>query len=193
MWLTMTAKASKAIAEVLRTMWKPVLSYVGAAYLCSLSTRYLGAIICQRTSPTIRTLEKLCSGFGVTPNVLFLSQDELGQLAYRLPMCVTAVRGYRRIPTDSDYSAIPLWDGNIKATVTAADSSSTGELTPWMKYLFLLGRKMNVLNEDFIQNSALEICHSRNATEKIKYSRNRKTFWRVEQQQKRDKCNYEHK
>lgn len=56
----------------------------------------------------------MCSGFGVTPNALLLSQDEPGQLAYRSPMCVTAVRGYRRIPTDSGYPVCPRCNSTLE-------------------------------------------------------------------------------
>lgn len=89
------------------------LSYADAAALCGLSTRYFGAIVCRRTGPTIRTLEKLCSGFGVTPNALLLAQNEQGQLAYRSPMCVIAVRSYRSYPADNGYPICPRCDASL--------------------------------------------------------------------------------
>lgn len=48
------------------------LSYEVASAQCDLSTRYFGEIARGKTAPTIKTLEKLCIGFGITPNDLLI-------------------------------------------------------------------------------------------------------------------------
>lgn len=67
-------------------------SYETAAEICCLSSRYFGSIARGQTSPTVTTLEKICTGFEKTPNDLlgFLSTDE--ELSYRMPMRVNKVR-----------------------------------------------------------------------------------------------------
>ena len=89
------------------------LSYADAASMCGLSGRYFGAMICRRTRPSIWTLEKLCSGFGVTPNELLLTQNEQEELAYRSPMRINAVRGYRSFPADDSYPVCPRCDSTL--------------------------------------------------------------------------------
>ena len=98
---------------LLRLCEQQKLSYADAASLCGLSTRYFGAIVCQRTRPSIRTLEKLCGGFGVTPNALLLAQNEQNQLAYRSPMRITAVRSYKSFPADNGYPVCPRCNSSM--------------------------------------------------------------------------------
>ena len=98
---------------LLRLCERQELSYADAASLCGLSSRYLGAIICRRTRPSIRTLEKLCSGFGVTPNELLLAQNEQPELAYRAPMRITVVRSYRSFPANDSYPVCPRCDSTL--------------------------------------------------------------------------------
>lgn len=49
------------------------ISYETAAERCGMSARYLGSIIRRRATPSVASLEKLCDGFGVTPNDLLLA------------------------------------------------------------------------------------------------------------------------
>ena len=89
------------------------LSYADAASMCGLSGRYFGAMICRRTRPSIWTLEKLCSGFGMTPNELLLAQDEQKELSYRSPMRINAVRSHRSFPADDSYPVCPRCDSTL--------------------------------------------------------------------------------
>lgn len=62
---------------VLRILEDRSLTYEKAAELCDLSSRYIGDIARRRTSPSTLTLEKICIGFGKTPNELLLSGHNL--------------------------------------------------------------------------------------------------------------------
>ena len=75
-------------ASILRLCASRNLSYEAAAQQCNLSARYFGSIARGKTAPTISTLEKLCSGFQLTPNDLLLPLSSL----YREPMPVTHIR-----------------------------------------------------------------------------------------------------
>ena len=46
------------------------LSHEAAAEHCGISTRFFGDIVRKKCSPSLNTLEKLCQGFGKTPNEL---------------------------------------------------------------------------------------------------------------------------
>lgn len=71
------------------------LSYEHASERCSLSSRYFGSIARGQTVPTIRTLEKICNGFNLTPNDLLFTRPFQQELAYRQPLSVTQIRCYR--------------------------------------------------------------------------------------------------
>lgn len=73
------------------------LSYESAAEQCHLSSRYFGDIVRGKTSPTIRTLEKLCTGFELTPNDLLIPSSARQEPDFREPMTVTPVY-YVRYP-----------------------------------------------------------------------------------------------
>lgn len=70
-------------------------TYESASERCDISTRYLGSIARRKTSPSIRTLEKLCVGFGVTPNDLLLMGSGIKEQSYREPMPIVHIRGFR--------------------------------------------------------------------------------------------------
>ena len=61
------------------------LSYERASERCNLSERYFGSIARGKTAPTILTLEKLCTGFDLTPNDLLIASAMQQELAYRQP------------------------------------------------------------------------------------------------------------
>ncbi|MCD8087929.1 MAG: helix-turn-helix domain-containing protein [Oscillospiraceae bacterium] len=82
-------------ASVLRLCNANHLSYESASELCCLSSRYFGDIARGKTSPTILTLEKLCIGFGCTPNELLIHPSDHVQTSFRVPMLVTHVRCYK--------------------------------------------------------------------------------------------------
>ena len=71
------------------------LSYERGAEQCSISSRYFGSIARGKTAPTIVTLEKLCTGFDLTPNDLLIASTMRQELAYRQPLPVTQVRCFR--------------------------------------------------------------------------------------------------
>lgn len=68
------------------------LTYESAAELCDLSSRYFGDIARRKTSPTIITLEKICTGFQRTPNELLLSEAASRKISLQQQMPVTQVR-----------------------------------------------------------------------------------------------------
>ena len=71
------------------------LSYEAASERCNLSSKYFGEIARGQTIPSIRTLEKRCFGFGLTPNALLLSSQLRRELSFREPMPVTQLRYFR--------------------------------------------------------------------------------------------------
>ncbi len=71
------------------------LSYEQASERCSLSSRYFGSIARGKTAPSVLTLEKLCTGFNLTPNDLLITSAMQRELAYRQPLTVTQIRCYR--------------------------------------------------------------------------------------------------
>jgi transcriptional regulator with XRE-family HTH domain len=76
-------------------------SYETAAEQCNLSSRYIGDIVRGRTAPTIRSLEKLCIGFGVLPNELLVTEPALNELSFRIPQLVTQYRTF-------EYTTYPI-------------------------------------------------------------------------------------
>ena len=71
------------------------LTYEAASERCELSSRYFGDIARGKTSPTILTLEKLCVGFGMTPNDLLIPSAFLRGNSFREPKPVTQIRCFR--------------------------------------------------------------------------------------------------
>ena len=71
------------------------LSYEAASERCDLSSRYCADIARGKTAPTILTLEKLCSGFDLTPNDLLIPSVLWKEMAFREPMPVTQIRCFR--------------------------------------------------------------------------------------------------
>lgn len=64
-------------AALLRFCAARSLSYEEVAERCHISPRYFGEIVRKHTSPTLRTLEKICAGLDVTPNDLLLRRAGL--------------------------------------------------------------------------------------------------------------------
>ena len=64
-------------AALLRFCAARSLSYEEVAERCRISPRYFGEIVRRHTSPTLRTLEKICAGLDVTPNDLLLRRAGL--------------------------------------------------------------------------------------------------------------------
>ena len=70
-------------------------SYEDAAEHCDLSSRYFGDIARGKTAPSVKTLEKLCTGFQLLPNDLLLTSPvAIRELAFRVPLDVTQCLGY---------------------------------------------------------------------------------------------------
>lgn len=81
------------------------LSYERAAERCNFSARYFGSIIRCRTAPTIVTLEKICTGFCVTPNDLLIRPANQPEQHFRMTMPVKQIRVYR---TKDSFTAFPV-------------------------------------------------------------------------------------
>ena len=71
------------------------LSYEAASAQCHISPRYFGDIARGKTAPTVLTLEKLCVGFGLTPNDLLIPSPDRREIPFRSPMPVTQIRCFR--------------------------------------------------------------------------------------------------
>ncbi len=82
-------------ASVLKLCDVKRLSYEAASERCGLSSRYFGDIARGKTSPTISTLEKLCVGFGLTPNELLVPSSVWQEMTFRTSMPVTHIRCFR--------------------------------------------------------------------------------------------------
>ena len=83
------------------------LSYERASERCDLSERYFGSIARGKTAPTMLTLEKLCTGFDLTPNDLLIASAMQQELAYRQPLPVTQVRCYHSISGQTGFPVCP--------------------------------------------------------------------------------------
>ena len=81
--------------NMLRLCDEEKLSYEKASEKCDLSPRYFGSIARGQTAPSIVTLEKICTGFHLTPNDLLIEQSMRRELVFRTPMPVTEIRCYR--------------------------------------------------------------------------------------------------
>ena len=81
--------------NMLRLCDEEKLSYEKASEKCDLSPRYFGSIARGQTAPSIVTLEKICTGFQLTPNDLLIEQSVCRELVFRTPMPVTEIRCYR--------------------------------------------------------------------------------------------------
>ena len=100
------------------------LTYERSAEQCSISSRCFGSIARGETAPTIVTLEKLCTGFDLTPNDLLISSALQQELAYRQPLAVTQVRCFRFASGLTGFPVCPrcrcTMERNTRASVTAA-------------------------------------------------------------------------
>lgn len=66
--------------HVLQILAKNNYSYEAAAELCGMSPRHFGNIVRLRTVPSVRMLEKLCTGLKCTPNALLLPYESFAAL-----------------------------------------------------------------------------------------------------------------
>lgn len=82
-------------ASVLKLCHSRKLSYKTASERCKISTAYFGDIVRGKTEPTIKTLEKLCAGFDLTPNDLLIPSMIWREMSFREPMAVTQIRCFR--------------------------------------------------------------------------------------------------
>ena len=64
-------------ANLLRICEERELSEAAAAEMCEISLRYFNKIICEKTNPSIITLQKLCAGLNVSPEELLLEQEKI--------------------------------------------------------------------------------------------------------------------
>lgn len=64
------------LAALLRLCDQRKWSYEKAAERCGISARHFGNLVRGTSVPSLKTLEKLCAGFGVTPNELLLKEHE---------------------------------------------------------------------------------------------------------------------
>lgn len=92
---------------VLRFCDEHDLTYESASERCDLSSRYFGDIARRKTSPTIATLEKLCTGFQRTPNDLLISPELSHDASFRKPMPVTKTHWYRDVDGLTAYPVCP--------------------------------------------------------------------------------------
>ena len=83
------------------------LTYETASEQCCVSARYFGDIVRRRVTPSIETLEKICIGFGVTPNDLLLVSDAQSSFPYRQPMRVTQVKYFPYYDSLTSYPVCP--------------------------------------------------------------------------------------
>ena len=86
------------------------LSYEQASEKCDLSERYFGSIARGKTTPSILTLEKLCTGFNLTPNDLLIASIMQRELTYRQPLAVTQIRCYRYLSGLTGFPICPRCD-----------------------------------------------------------------------------------
>lgn len=84
--------SDKLSATILRLCEINALTYEAAADCCNISSRYFGSIVRCKSIPSILVLEKLCTGFHVTPNGLLLNLALEQHINFRVPMQVTHVR-----------------------------------------------------------------------------------------------------
>ena len=64
------------LAALLRLCDQRKWSYEKAAERCGISARHFGNLVRGTSVPSLKTLEKLFAGFGVTPNELLLKEHE---------------------------------------------------------------------------------------------------------------------
>lgn len=61
--------------SLLKIIEERKLSQQKLANATNLSCRYISGIICKTSSPTIKSLEKICTALDVTPNELLIPKD----------------------------------------------------------------------------------------------------------------------
>lgn len=108
-------------------------TYESASERCGISSRYLGSIGRMKSVPTIRTLEKLCVGFGLTPDTLLLPSDPGLLDSYRLPMDVTHVRRTYLADGIFNIPVCPRCNGAVERDFQQF-CDCCGQLLNWRRY-----------------------------------------------------------
>lgn len=92
-------------AAVLRLCKTHRLSYESAALRCGISPSHYASVARKSAAPSILVLEKICTGFQLTPNDLLVQPTIRQELCFRLPMPVTHVR---RLQYRSGFTSYPI-------------------------------------------------------------------------------------
>ena len=82
------------------------LTLKAASEKCGISSRFFGSVVREQSSPSIRTLEKMCAGLNRTPNELLGFAPADGELAHRREMKVRYFR--RSAMPDGGYTEFPI-------------------------------------------------------------------------------------
>ncbi len=109
------------------------LSYEMASELCDISPKYFGQIARRQTMPTIKTLEKLCIGFELTPNDLLLPIEAQQEIWYRTPLPVSEVRCHRELHGFSGFPVCPRCDTSLEREYQAY-CDRCGQFLSWEDY-----------------------------------------------------------
>lgn len=80
-------------ASLLQLCETQQLSYERAAELCGCSSRHFGNIVRKTAAPSLIVFERICSGFGLTPNQLLgvAAVPQKKDFPFRTPMPVTKI------------------------------------------------------------------------------------------------------
>ena len=112
------------------------LSYERAAKRCRCSASHFGNIIRRKSSPTLDIVEHICLGFQTTPNELIqiaVPNFQQQQLAYRLPMQVTAARLFRFQSGETTFPICPRCGCTFEREYQAY-CDRCGQMLSWKKY-----------------------------------------------------------
>ena len=112
---------------------KHSLTYETASELCDLSPRYLGDIARKQTSPSLKTLEKICNGLHLSPTELLENTDVSELRAYRTPMQVSCCRLEQALHGYSRFSVCPRCADTLERDYQCF-CSSCGQMLDWTQY-----------------------------------------------------------
>ena len=86
------------------------INYEKASERCNLSSRYFGDIIRKQSTPSILSLEKICTGFELTPNDLLIPSPVQQELSFREPMNVNNMIRHQNSKEITYYPICPRCD-----------------------------------------------------------------------------------
>ncbi len=109
------------------------LSYESAAERCDLSSRFFGSIVRRESTPSIITLEKLCTGFDKTPNELLRISPASEALSYRSPMAVSQLKYMRSLDGINSYPVCPRCQTTLEREYQAY-CDRCGQKLDWSKF-----------------------------------------------------------